>query len=215
MSIFAIIIALFILNYGFNMDEFLAAAISEAKKGLAQGGIPIGSVLVINNKIVGQGHNQRIQKTSSILHAEMDCLENAGRLKASNYQQATLYTTLSPCDMCSGAALLYGIPRIVIGENRTFSGTEEYLRSRGVELTIQDNTVMLTLNINDGVLITTMSTLIALLINMLLMFLSFSISKILKKFNILGALIRLTGLIVLTMGIQMVLDGIKLWLTIL
>ncbi|MBU1086131.1 MAG: nucleoside deaminase [Candidatus Omnitrophica bacterium] len=121
------------------MDQFLAAAISEAKKGMAQGGIPIGSVLVINNQIVGQGHNQRVQKTSSILHAEMDCLENAGRFKSTDYQQATLYSTLSPCDMCSGAILLYGIKKVVIGENRTFSGPEDYLRSRGVELVILNN----------------------------------------------------------------------------
>jgi cytosine deaminase len=105
-------------------------------RGLKEGGIPIGSVLVIENRIVGRGHNRRVQKGSSILHAEMDCLENAGRLKASDYAQATLYSTLSPCDMCSGTALLYKIPHIVIGENQTFSGPESYLRSRGVTLTI-------------------------------------------------------------------------------
>ena len=118
------------------MDPFLHAAIEEAKQGLAEGGIPIGSVLVIDGRIVGRGHNRRVQQGSAILHAEMDCIENAGRLKASDYRRAVLYSTLSPCDMCSGTALLYGIPRIVIGENRTFQGPEEYLRSRGVELEI-------------------------------------------------------------------------------
>lgn len=118
------------------MDKFLKAAIDEAKSGLVKGGIPIGSVLVIDDKIVGRGHNQRIQKGSSVLHAEMDCFENSGRLKADDYRRATLYSTLSPCDMCSGAVLLYGIPKVVIGENQTFSGPEEYLRSRGVELVI-------------------------------------------------------------------------------
>ena len=118
------------------MDKFLEAAIEEAKKGLEEGGIPIGSVLVIDNKIVGRGHNRRVQNGSAILHAEMDCFENAGRLKASEYKKATLYSTLSPCDMCSGTALLYKIPKIVIGENKTFQGPEDYLRSRGVELEI-------------------------------------------------------------------------------
>lgn len=121
------------------MDQFLAAAIEEARQGLAEGGIPIGSVLVIDGKIAGRGHNRRVQKGSAVLHAEMDALENAGRLKAADYQRATLYSTLSPCDMCSGTALLYKIPRIVIGENRTFQGPEDYLRTRGVELTILDN----------------------------------------------------------------------------
>jgi cytosine/creatinine deaminase len=121
------------------MDQFLQAAVDEAKQGLAEGGIPIGSVLVIDGKIVGRGHNRRVQKGSAILHAEMDCLENAGRLKASDYQRAVLYSTLSPCDMCSGTALLYGIPRVVIGENRTFQGPEEYVRSRGVKLEIVDD----------------------------------------------------------------------------
>ncbi len=121
------------------MDPFLQAAIEEARKGLAEGGIPIGSVLVIDGKIVGRGHNRRVQKGSAILHAEMDCLENAGRLKAQDYQRAVLYSTLSPCDMCSGTALLYKIPRIVIGENRTFQGPEEYVRSRGVRLEILQN----------------------------------------------------------------------------
>ena len=115
-------------------DPFLAAAIEEARKGLADGGIPIGSVLVIDGVIVGRGHNQRVQKGSPILHAEMDCLENAGRLPAADYRRATLYSTLSPCDMCSGTVLLYGIPRVVIGENRTFRGPEDYLRSRGVAI---------------------------------------------------------------------------------
>jgi cytosine deaminase len=117
-------------------DPFLRAAIEEARAGLAEGGIPIGSVLVIDGKIVGRGHNRRVQKGSAILHAEMDCLENAGRLKARDYQRATLYSTLSPCDMCSGTALLYKIPRIVIGENVTFRGPEDHVRSRGVRLEI-------------------------------------------------------------------------------
>ncbi len=121
------------------MDEFLAAAIDEARKGLAAGGIPIGSVLVIDGRIVGRGHNQRMQKGSPTLHAEMDCLENAGRLPASDYRRAVLYSTLSPCDMCSGAILLYGIPKVVIGENETFQGPEDYLRSRGVQLEIASN----------------------------------------------------------------------------
>ncbi len=121
------------------MDEFMQAAIEEAKLGLQEGGIPIGSVLVIDGKIVGRGHNRRVQKGSAILHAEMDCIENAGRLKAKDYQRAVLYSTLSPCDMCSGTALLYKIPKIVIGENKTFQGPEEYLRSRGVELVILNN----------------------------------------------------------------------------
>ena len=121
------------------MDPFLQAAIDEAKKGRSEGGIPIGSVLVLDGKIVGRGHNQRVQKGSAILHAEMDCFENAGRLSAADYRRSVLYSTLSPCDMCSGTALLYGVPKIVIGENRTFQGPEEYLRSRGVELEIVDN----------------------------------------------------------------------------
>ena len=121
------------------MDPFLAAAIAEAEAGLAEGGIPIGSVLVIDGKIVGRGHNRRVQKGSAILHAEMDCLENAGRLTAKDYQRAVLYSTLSPCDMCSGTALLYKIPKIVIGENQTFQGPEDYVRSRGVELVILNN----------------------------------------------------------------------------
>jgi cytosine deaminase len=119
-----------------NMDEFMAAAIEEARKGLAEGGIPIGSVLVLDGKIVGRGHNRRVQKGSAILHAEMDCLENAGRLKARDYSRAVLYSTLSPCDMCSGTVLLYKIPKVVIGENKTFQGPEVYVRSRGVALEI-------------------------------------------------------------------------------
>ena len=123
------------------MDPFLEAAIEEAKKGLAAGGIPIGSVLVCDGKIIGRGHNQRVQHKSVIHHAEMNCLENAGRLRASIYQRCTLYSTLSPCPMCSGAALLYKIPRIVIGENVTFQGPEAYVRSQGVQLEIlQDST---------------------------------------------------------------------------
>ena len=118
------------------MDPFMRAAIEEAKLGLAEGGIPIGSVLVIDNEIVGRGHNRRIQRGSAILHAEMDCLENAGRLTAKDYRRAILYSTLSPCDMCSGTVLLYKIPSIVIGENQTFRGPEDYVRARGVHLTI-------------------------------------------------------------------------------
>jgi cytosine deaminase len=116
------------------MDTFLQSAIAEARKGADAGGVPIGSVLVIENVIVGRGHNQRRQQGSVILHAEMDCLENAGRLTAADYRKATLYSTLSPCDMCSGAILLYRIPKLVIGENATFKGPEDYLRSRGVTL---------------------------------------------------------------------------------
>jgi len=114
----------------------MQAAIDEARKGLAEGGIPIGSVLVIDGKIVGRGHNRRVQQGSAILHAEMDALENAGRLTSADYRRSTLYSTLSPCDMCSGTALLYRIPRIVIGENQSFRGPEDYVRGRGVELTI-------------------------------------------------------------------------------
>jgi cytosine deaminase len=121
------------------MDPFLDAAIAEAEQGLAEGGIPIGSVLVIDGRIVGRGHNRRVQQGSAILHAEMDCIERAGRLRAADYRRAVLYSTLSPCDMCSGTALLYGIPRIVIGENRTFRGPEEYVRSRGVQVEVVDD----------------------------------------------------------------------------
>lgn len=118
------------------MDNIFEAAIKEAQFGAVVGGIPIGAVLVINNRIVGRGHNRRVQNSSAILHAEMDCLENAGRLTSEQLANATLYSTLSPCDMCSGAALLYKIPRIVIGENITFRGPEDYLRERGVQLQI-------------------------------------------------------------------------------
>jgi len=120
-------------------DKFLQAAIAEARAGLSEGGIPIGSVVVIDGEIVGRGHNRRVQNRSAILHAEMDAIENAGRLPATAYRRAVLYSTLSPCDMCSGTALLYRIPRIVIGENRTFRGPEDYVRSRGVTLEIADN----------------------------------------------------------------------------
>jgi creatinine deaminase len=117
-------------------DPFLRAAIAEAEQGLREGGIPIGSVLVIDGKIAGRGHNRRVQSGSAILHAEMDALENAGRLTARDYRRAVLYSTLSPCDMCSGTALLYRIPRIVIGENQTFRGPEDYVRGRGVEIEV-------------------------------------------------------------------------------
>ena len=118
------------------MDPFLVAAIAEAEKGLAEGGIPIGSVLVHQGQIIGRGHNRRVQKGSAILHGEMDALESAGRLPAKVYSESTLYTTLSPCPMCAGAILLYKIPRVVIGENITFQGDEDLLRSRGVHLTL-------------------------------------------------------------------------------
>jgi cytosine/creatinine deaminase len=114
------------------MDSHMAAAIAEAEAGIAEGGIPIGSVLVYEDKIVGRGHNRRVQRGSAILHGEMDALEQAGRLPASVYTQSVLYTTLSPCAMCSGAILLYKIPRVIVGENVTFMGEEELLRSRGV-----------------------------------------------------------------------------------
>ena len=114
------------------MDMYMQSAIEEAKKGLAEGGIPIGSVLVHKGIILGRGHNRRVQKGSAILHGELDALENAGRHPAQVYRESVLYTTLSPCSMCSGAILLYGIPRVVIGENSTFTGEEELLRSRGV-----------------------------------------------------------------------------------
>src|ERR1700743_1137715 len=118
------------------MDPFLTAAIEEAEKGLAEGGIPIGSVIVHGDKILGRGHNRRVQKGSAILHGEMDALENAGRQPASVYRECVLYTTLSPCSMCSGAILLYGIRHVVIGENKTFMGEEELLRSRGVAIEV-------------------------------------------------------------------------------
>lgn len=122
-----------------NKRDFLQAAIDEARQGLKEGGIPIGSVLVHKNKIIGRGHNRRVQKGSPTLHAEMDALENAGRQPAAIYRECTLYTTLSPCSMCSGAVILYGIPRVIIGENQTFMGEEEWLRSRGVKLEILED----------------------------------------------------------------------------
>ncbi|MCQ4345917.1 nucleoside deaminase [Pseudomonas stutzeri] len=118
------------------MDMFMQAAIEEARRGLTEGGIPIGSVLVHRGRIIGRGHNRRVQRGSAILHGEMDALENAGRLAAGVYREAVLYTTLSPCAMCSGAILLYGIPRVIVGENQTFMGEETLLRSRGVELEV-------------------------------------------------------------------------------
>lgn len=121
------------------MDRFLEAAIEEARVGLAEGGIPIGSVLVIDNEIVGRGRNRRVQKGSPTLHAEIDAIENAGRLSASQYRASTLYSTLSPCDMCGGAVLLYGIPKVVIGEHQTFQGPEDHIRARGVEMMIENN----------------------------------------------------------------------------
>ena len=122
-----------------GMDRFLEAAIEEARDGLAEGGIPIGSVLVLDGEVIGRGHNRRVQKGSAVLHAEMDALEDAGRLAGTAYRRSVLYSTLSPCDMCSGAVLLYGIPRVVVGENRTFRGPEDYVRSRGVDLEIVDD----------------------------------------------------------------------------
>jgi cytosine/creatinine deaminase len=122
-------------------DEFMLAAIKEAEQGLREGGIPIGSVLVHDGRIIGRGHNRRVQRGSAVLHGEMDALESAGRQPAVVYQESTIYTTLSPCAMCSGAILLYGIPRVVVGENRTFMGEEELLRSRGVTVSVlQDET---------------------------------------------------------------------------
>lgn len=120
-------------------DPFLEAAIAEARAGRDEGGIPIGSVLVIDGEIVGRGHNRRVQRGSAVLHAEMDCLENAGRLTAADYRRSILYSTLSPCDMCSGAVLLYEIPHVVVGENRTFRGPEDHVRSRGVRIDIIDD----------------------------------------------------------------------------
>ena len=122
-----------------NQHEFLKAAIAEAEHGLREGGIPIGSVLVHGGRIIGRGHNRRVQKGSAVLHGEMDALENAGRLKPAIYRESVLFTTLSPCAMCSGAILLYRIPHVIVGENRTFVGEEELLRSRGVRVdVIQD-----------------------------------------------------------------------------
>ena len=129
------------------MDKFLDAAVEEAKKGLKEGGIPIGSVLVHDGKIIGRGHNRRIQKGSAILHGEMDALENAGRLSAKVYKESILYTTLSPCPMCSGAIHLYGIPKVIIGENKTFMGEEEHLRSKGVDVeVVNDSTCIEMMN---------------------------------------------------------------------
>jgi cytosine deaminase len=122
-----------------STDPFLQAAIQEARQGLAEGGIPIGSVIVHRAKIIGRGHNRRVQKGSTILHGEMDALENAGRQSAAVYRESVLYTTLSPCSMCSGAILLYGIPRVIIGENHTFMGEEELLRARGVGIEVVQN----------------------------------------------------------------------------
>lgn len=121
------------------MDQFMKEAIEEARLGFTEGGIPIGSVIVHKGRIIGRGHNRRVQKGSAILHGEMDALENAGRRPAQVYRESTLYTTLSPCAMCSGAILLYGITRVIVGENRTFLGEEELLRSRGVEVVVLDN----------------------------------------------------------------------------
>lgn len=136
-----------------NMSDhkkFMTEAWNEAQQGLKEGGLPIGSVLVVDGKIIGRGHNRRIQKGSPVLHAEMDCLENAGRLPAKVYQRSVLYSTLSPCDMCSGAVLLYKIPTVVIGENRNFRGPEEYVQKRGVEL----------INLNDPRCVEMMETLV-------------------------------------------------------
>ena len=123
------------------MEKYLKAALEEAQKGLNEGGIPIGSVIVHRGEIIGRGHNRRVQQGSTVLHGEMDALENAGRLPARVYRECTLYTTLSPCAMCSGAILLYGIPRVIVGENETFMGEEDLLRTRGVEVEVlQDDT---------------------------------------------------------------------------
>jgi cytosine deaminase len=122
-----------------STDQFLEAAIEEARRGLQEGGIPIGSVVVHRDIIIGRGHNRRVQKGSVILHGEMDALENAGRRSASVYRQCVLFTTLSPCSMCSGAILLYQIPHVIIGENQTFAGEEELLRSRGVSIEVMQN----------------------------------------------------------------------------
>jgi creatinine deaminase len=123
------------------VDRFLEVATEEARLGLDEGGIPIGSVLVLDDRVVGRGHNRRVQSGSAVLHAEMDALENAGRMSGADYRRSVLYSTLSPCDMCSGAVLLYGIPRVIVGENRTFRGPEEYVRSRGVDLQVVDDPI--------------------------------------------------------------------------
>ena len=127
------------------MDQFLQAAIEEARTGLQEGGIPIGSVLVYQGQILGRGHNKRVQQKSVTLHGEMDALENAGRQPASVYRECTLYTTLSPCPMCTGAILLYGIPKVVIGENQTFMGSEKLLKESGVEVIVENNTTCIQL----------------------------------------------------------------------
>lgn len=119
-----------------QLDQYLRAAIEEAEQGLREAGIPIGSVLVYRNRIIGRGHNRRVQKGSVVLHGEMDALENAGRQAAAVYRECTLYTTLSPCPMCAGAILLYGIPKVIVGENRTFMGEEALLRARGVQVDV-------------------------------------------------------------------------------
>ncbi len=124
------------MRYPFPMDPFLKAALDEARRGRDEGGIPIGSVLVHEGRIIGRGHNRRVQNGSPVLHGEMDALENAGRHPARVYRESVIYTTLSPCSMCSGAILLYGIPRVVVGENQTFMGEEDWLRSRGVEIEV-------------------------------------------------------------------------------
>lgn len=121
------------------MDHFMEAAIEQARIGYSEGGIPIGSVLVIDGEIVGRGHNRRVQRGSAILHAEMDCLENAGRLTASDYRQSVIYSTLSPCSMCSGAILLYRIPKVIVGEHQTFLGPEDYVRQQGVDVEVIDS----------------------------------------------------------------------------
>ncbi|SRR5690554_1182930 len=121
------------------MDKFFLEAVKEAELGMSQGGIPIGSVLVHRDKIIGRGHNRRVQKGSAILHGEMDALENAGRQPAKVYRECVLYTTLSPCAMCSGTILLYGIPKVIVGENRTFMGEEDLLRERGIEVVVLDD----------------------------------------------------------------------------
>lgn len=121
------------------MDRYMQAALNEARQGAQEGGIPIGSVVVHDGRIIGRGHNRRVQRGSAILHGEMDALENAGRRPAAVYREAAIYTTLSPCPMCSGAIVLYGIPRVIVGENRTFLGEEAWLRSRGVEVTVMQD----------------------------------------------------------------------------
>ena len=130
-------------------DPYLETAIEEAERGLAEGGIPIGSVLVYDGEIIGRGHNRRVQRGSVVLHGEMDALENAGRRPASVYRASTLYTTLSPCPMCSGAILLYGIPHVVVGENRTFRGEEDLLRARGVEVEVRGDCLLYTSDAAD------------------------------------------------------------------